>query len=66
MGHALHISLVHLHDDVALPETAAAWVVHDLFHSLPPTPGTVSNGESEALVSFLHVYSDELWLRCDG
>lgn len=64
--HALHVSFVHLHDDVALPEAAATWVVHNLFHSLASTSRTVSDGEAEALVSFLHVYSDELRLCCNG
>ena len=63
--HALHVSLVHLHDDVALLEAAAARIVHDLFHPLASTSGTVGDGKAEALVSFLHVYSDELWLCCD-
>lgn len=64
--HALHVPLVHLHDDVALLEAAAAWVVHDLLHPLPSASGAVGDGEAEALVSLLHVHSDELRLRRDG
>ena len=64
--HALHVSLVHLHDDVPLLEATAARVVHDLLHPLPSASGTVGDGKAEALVSFLHVYGDEFRLRGDG
>lgn len=66
MRHALHIPLVHLDDDVPLPKATAARVVHDLLHPLPSTTKAVRDSEAKALVSFLHVYSDEFWLRCDG
>lgn len=60
--HALDIPFVHLHDDVALLEAAAARVVYDLLHPLPSAAWTVGYGEPEAFVPFLHMDSDELWL----
>lgn len=64
--HALHVSLVHLHDDVALLQAAAPWIVHYLLDPLASAPGAVCDGETEALLSFLHVNGDQLWLRGDG
>ena len=62
----LHIPLVHLHDDVTLPQPAASWVVHDLLDALAASRRAVGNGEAEALVALFHVHGDELGLRGDG
>lgn len=66
MGHALHVPLVHLHDDVALLQAAAPRIVHDLLDPLAAAPGAVGDGEAEALLAFLHVDGDQLGLRGDG
>lgn len=60
--HALHISLVHLHDNVALLQATASWIVHYLLDSLASASGAVCDGKTETLLSFLHVNSDQLRL----
>lgn len=64
--HALHVSLVHLHDNVSLFQAAAAWIVHYLLDPLASAPRAVCDGETETLLSFLHVNGDQLRLCGDG
>lgn len=56
--HALHVSLVHLHDNVSLFQATASWIVNYLLDSLASASGAVCDGETETLLSFLHVNGD--------
>lgn len=64
--HALHVSLVHLHDNVSLFQATASGIVHYLLDSLASASGAVCDGETETLLPFLHVNGDQLRLRRDG
>ncbi|TNN38378.1 hypothetical protein EYF80_051463 [Liparis tanakae] len=66
VAHVLHVPLVDLHQDVGLPQAAAARVIHDLLDALAAARQAVGDGEAEALVALLHVDGDELGLRGDG
>jgi len=66
VAHVLHVPLVDLHQDVGLPQAAAARVIHDLLDALAAARRAVGDGEAEALVALLHVDGDELRLRGDG
>lgn len=60
--HILDVSLVDLHQNVPLFQTAAPWIVHYLLHPLATSREAIGNGEAETFVPLLHVDGDELRL----